>query len=88
MHSCRNMERDEHPSGEVVRVAAEWTHLANDCGRRAAAWMEQGRRWSQTGHGHLGAAGERVGLLADHVREMATRLREAARELLSSVPRG
>lgn len=81
------MEKPEHPSGELVRVAAEWTHLANDCGRRAAVWVEQGKRWSQTGQGHLGAAGERVEHLADHVREMATRLRAGARELLSAVPR-
>ena len=87
MHRPRYMETAEHPSGELVRVAAEWTHLANDCSRRAAAWGEQGRRWSQTGQGHLGAAGERVGLLVDHVREMATLLREAARELLNSFPR-
>ena len=87
MHWPRHMERAEHPNGELVRVAAEWTHLANECGRRAAAWAEQGRRWSQTGQGHLGAAGERVGLLADHMREMATRLREHARELLNAVPR-
>ena len=87
MHRPGHMETVEHTSGEIVRVAAEWTHLANDCGRRAAAWAEQGRRWSQTGQGNLGAAGERVGLLTDHVREMATRLREEARDLLSAVPR-
>jgi len=81
------MERDEHPSGDLVRVAAEWTHLANDCGRRAAAWVEQGNRWSQTGQGRLGTAGERVRLLADHMRDMATRLRAGARELLSAVSR-
>jgi len=87
MHWLRHMEIVEHPNGELVRVAAEWTHLANDCARRATAWAEHGKRWSQTGQGHLGAAGERVGLLTDHVREMATRFREAARELLNAVPR-
>jgi hypothetical protein len=81
------MDRDEEASGELVRVAAEWTHLANDCGRRAAAWGEQGGWWSQAGHGHLATAGERVRLLAEHAREMATRLREGAREVLDAVPR-
>jgi len=88
MHLAPVMERLEHPSPELVRVAAEWTHLANECGRRAAVWVEQGKRWSRTGQGNLGTAGERVGLLADHVREMATHLREAARDLLAAVPRG
>jgi len=81
------MDIHRHPDGELVRVAAEWTHLATDCSRRATAWAEQGARWSRTGLGHLGSAGERVRLLADHAREMAARLREGARELLDAVPR-
>ena len=87
MHRYPIMDRDDHPESELVRVAAEWTHLANDCGRRAAAWGAQSARWSQAGHGHLATAGERVRLLAEHAREMAARLREGAREVLDAVPR-
>ena len=81
------MDRDDHPESELVRVAADWTHLANDCARRADAWGEQGARWSEAGHGYLGTAGERVRLLAEHAREMAVRLREGAREVLDALPR-
>ena len=72
-------------NAELVRVAAEWTHLASNCGRQAAAWIEQGKRWSLTGDDQLGVAGRRAELLAEHAREMAAFLREGARELLDAV---
>jgi hypothetical protein len=81
------MDQPGQSSGELVRVAAEWTHLASNCGRQAAVWVEQGTRWSLTGDDQLGAAGKRVQVLADHVREMAAALREGARELLDAVAR-
>jgi hypothetical protein len=75
----------DNAQAELVRVAAEWTHLASNCRRQAAAWIEQGTRWSLTGDDQLGVAGRRAQLLADHAREMATFLREGARELLDAV---
>jgi len=75
----------DNAQAELVRVAAEWTHLASNCGRQAAAWIEQGRRWSLTGDDQLAVAGSRAQLLAEHAREMAAFLREGARELLDAV---
>ena len=74
-------------NAELVRVAAEWTHLATKCGRQAAAWVEQGTRWCLTGDDHLGVAGKRVQALAEHAREMAAALREGARKLLDAAAR-
>jgi hypothetical protein len=75
------------PNAELVRVAAEWTHLATNCGRQAAAWIDQATRWSRTGDDHLAVAGKRAQLLAEHAREMAAFLREGARELLDAATR-
>ena len=75
----------DNAQAELVRVAAEWTHLASNCGRQAAAWIEQRKRWSLTGGDQLGVAGRRAELLAEHAREMAAFLREGARELLDAV---
>jgi hypothetical protein len=86
MHHVQAMDNSQS-NAELVRVAAEWTHLATNCGRQATAWIEQGKRWSLTGENHLGAAGRRAQELAEHAREMASSLREAARELLDAVAR-
>ena len=81
------MDNHGQSSAELVRVSAEWTHLATNCGRQAAAWVEHGARWSLTGDDRLDAAGRRVQILAEHAREMAAFLREGARELLDVVTR-
>ena len=87
MHEKPAMDDHGMSNAELVRVAAEWTHLATNCGRQAAAWVEQGTRWSLTGDDHLDAAGKRVQVVADHAREMAACLRAGARELLDAAAR-
>jgi hypothetical protein len=81
------MDAHQQSTVDLVRVAAEWTHLATNCARQAAGWVEQGTRWSLTGDDQLSAMAKRVQVVAEHTREMAACLREGARELLDVVAR-